>query len=353
LIATLGPVEIVVINPGNVASNKAALVINGCPAIDSLVPPEAIAGGPDFILTINGSGFEVGFAGIPDVLWNGQRLTVLSSSGMPLSVRVPASLIATENCAFIRVVTFFGSSQPVKYCAVAGPSFVGPSISPAGPGDQPTLDFGITAPYSMDIDVMASLTFKSDAVAQVDDDPAIQLTCTDRTVTCAQLPPQPPAIRQIKFTIVKGKMNVPISVPIGTVAGTIAIDIVAQVNGSIADVGKVSIMIPRSPPVIRGSSLTFTPTGFEVAITGFSPERAMEKAFFQFNAPPGSNQFPDITIDVAAIFAAYYQGESSKKFGSVFTYKQAFTLEDAASAIRSVTVRLKNSLGDSNSWTTN
>jgi len=356
MIAKAGSVLIAVINPGNATSNTVLLPIASCAVIDSLDPVAAIVGGPAFTLTVNGSGF----AAESLVLWNGLPLLQrLSISATQITVAVPAGLIATAGCASITVDPGNPMSQPVSFCAIAPPSFFGPSLhGPAGPGDQPTFDFGINAPYPLEIDVTATLAFAPNAIAPVNDDPMIYLTA-DSTVTVTE--PPPPAIRQIKFKIMPGDMTVPIMVQTGTVAGNITVDVLAQVAGSSNPyVSTVVIPIRRSEPVIRRSNLTFTPTGFEVAITAFSPERAMQKALFQFNTPAGSkNQFPDFSIDVGDVFTSWYSSITTKDpqansalYGSQFTYKQAFTLKNAAAAIESVTVRLTNSSGTSAPSTT-
>ncbi len=69
------------------------------PVIDSLAPTSASAGGSDFTLTVNGSGF------VPDsaVQWNGTSRTTTFVSAIQLSAAITAADIATEGTATVTV----------------------------------------------------------------------------------------------------------------------------------------------------------------------------------------------------------------------------------------------------------
>jgi uncharacterized protein (TIGR03437 family) len=67
----------------------------GAPAIASLAPSSAIAGGPAFTLMVNGAGFLSGAA----VQWNGSPLATSYVSGNQLTAAVPASLLAAPGSA--------------------------------------------------------------------------------------------------------------------------------------------------------------------------------------------------------------------------------------------------------------
>jgi uncharacterized protein (TIGR03437 family) len=100
LIATAGAVSYEVVNPGGVASAPVLFFITALPAITSLVPSTATAGGPAFTLTVQGSAFVAG----SQVQWNGSALTTVLVSSTQLTATVPASLIASTGTATITVV---------------------------------------------------------------------------------------------------------------------------------------------------------------------------------------------------------------------------------------------------------
>jgi trimeric autotransporter adhesin len=103
-LAAAGSAQISVLNPapgGGTASPSAITIIYPAPAISSLNPTAAVAGGQSFILTVKGSGF----APSSIVQYNGapRATTYLSSSA--LSIVVSATDIATPATAQITVVT--------------------------------------------------------------------------------------------------------------------------------------------------------------------------------------------------------------------------------------------------------
>jgi uncharacterized protein (TIGR03437 family) len=68
--------------------------------ITSLLPSSAPAGGPGFVLTVNGTGFLSGAA----VRWSGSALATTFVSATQLTAQVPASLIAAAGTASITVL---------------------------------------------------------------------------------------------------------------------------------------------------------------------------------------------------------------------------------------------------------
>ncbi len=86
----------------NNASTTVQLVVKAPPvSLISLSPAYAVAGGPAFILTVNGLGFVNGNS---KVYWNGSPLTTTFVNATQLTASVPAGLIATPGTASITVV---------------------------------------------------------------------------------------------------------------------------------------------------------------------------------------------------------------------------------------------------------
>lgn len=101
-IGTAGTAEVTVMNPrpNNGPSNALAFPIRyGRPSIDSLFPNAAVKGGPDFTLTVAGSGFGSG----SQVQWNGVPRTTQFVSGAELTARIAAADISTAGSAAVAV----------------------------------------------------------------------------------------------------------------------------------------------------------------------------------------------------------------------------------------------------------
>jgi len=67
--------------------------------LTSLSPSSSAAGGPDFVLTANGSGFANGSV----ILWNGFSIPTNFASTSQLTAVVPASFIAAQGSASVAV----------------------------------------------------------------------------------------------------------------------------------------------------------------------------------------------------------------------------------------------------------
>ncbi len=108
LIAAAGSASITVVNTGGTASTATAFPITAAaPPITSLSPISALAGGPAFTLTVNGTSFPAGSI----VQWNSTALTTSFVSSAQLSASVPASLIASAGSASITVATPAGGTS--------------------------------------------------------------------------------------------------------------------------------------------------------------------------------------------------------------------------------------------------
>lgn len=78
-----------------------ALAQNPVPFVNQPLVPDATGpGGPDFTLTVNGTGFISGSV----VNWNGTALTTQFVTGSKLTATVPAANIATASTASVTVV---------------------------------------------------------------------------------------------------------------------------------------------------------------------------------------------------------------------------------------------------------
>jgi N-acetylneuraminic acid mutarotase len=102
-IRTAGTASVTVVNapPGGGTSNAITFTVNNpVPAISSISPSSATAGGPSFTLTVNGSHFVSGSV----VDWNGSARTTTFASRTRLTASISAADIATPGTASVTVV---------------------------------------------------------------------------------------------------------------------------------------------------------------------------------------------------------------------------------------------------------
>jgi uncharacterized protein (TIGR03437 family) len=126
LIAAAGSATILVVNPTGVSSNPIAIPVDDpVPAITSISPMSAIAAGPSFTLTVNGTGFLSRTA----VLWNGSALETSFVSATQLTAFVPASLIAAAGSASILPAN---AGEPSYSAATFSVQVPAPAITPDG-----------------------------------------------------------------------------------------------------------------------------------------------------------------------------------------------------------------------------
>jgi hypothetical protein len=125
LVAHTGTATITVSNTPTAVSGAATFTIGAPPpAIGTLLPNAATAGGASFTLTVDGAGFIQGAV----VLWNGSPLTTTFVQANELSAAVPASLLAVKGTAAVSVrnpdgstsnsLTFTIGGQPPSILAV-------------------------------------------------------------------------------------------------------------------------------------------------------------------------------------------------------------------------------------------
>jgi hypothetical protein len=123
-IATTGSAIVTVSNPAPVGGTSNAVTFpittgNPVPAITTLSPNQAGAGGPAFTLTVNGTGFVSGSV----VRWNGADRTTSFVSDTQLNAAIPASDIATIGTASVTVISPSpggGTSNAVMISIVSG-----------------------------------------------------------------------------------------------------------------------------------------------------------------------------------------------------------------------------------------
>ncbi|HEV8414110.1 MAG TPA: S53 family peptidase [Bryobacteraceae bacterium] len=104
------------------------------PAIAGLSPGSVIAGGGNFTLAVNGTGFDSGSA----IQWMGTPLPTTFISGTELLATISSALIAAPGSADITVVTSQGTSLPAALAIVAGlgATFSDPRVTTTPPSSR-------------------------------------------------------------------------------------------------------------------------------------------------------------------------------------------------------------------------
>jgi hypothetical protein len=133
-IASPGTAAIGVTVPNQQSPPSLQLSIVQGPVLTSLAPPTTLAGGAEFKLTANGSGFAPGAT----LLWNGAPLVTTFVNVGQLAATVPANLIAQVGQASVTVTSNNQTSNSLPFTITAGPVTI-TSISPSTvpPGGPP------------------------------------------------------------------------------------------------------------------------------------------------------------------------------------------------------------------------
>ncbi len=207
---------------------------------------------------------------------------------------------------------------------------------PAGaekPATQPTLSIALSDKYPLEITGQATLTFTPDIGA---DDPAVQFTTGGRTAS---------------FRLPVGATQAPFSLQTGTVAGTITVTSSIRAAGldiTPTPAPSTTIRIAKAAPVITSIGLTKTGSGFDLVVTGYSTPRDMTSATVGLTPTPGTQlSASQFTIPLAAVFTTWYQTASSATYGSQFSLRIPFTVQNVSNAVSSLSVSLTNSQGAS------
>jgi hypothetical protein len=117
-VATAETIEAIAAEPGfsNSTAASAVFTIQAPPAIASISPTLATAGGSAFTLTVNGTNFISGAT----VEWGTTALTTTFVSATQLTAAVPANLIATPGTINVTVTDVAGTSAAATFTINAG-----------------------------------------------------------------------------------------------------------------------------------------------------------------------------------------------------------------------------------------
>jgi len=152
LMASVGTATVQVQVGGSTTNGVPVAIVSAQPAIESIAPNVAVAGGAGFTLFVYGS--ELGADAV--VQWNGTALQTTHVSDAEVTAAVPASAIATAGSVSVTVVSGGATSNPASF-TVAGAN---PTIGRMQPAAAMA---GGTGNITLTID---GVNFGADAVVQ-------------------------------------------------------------------------------------------------------------------------------------------------------------------------------------------
>jgi hypothetical protein len=213
---------------------------------------------------------------------------------------------------------------------------------------QPTVGLSLNANYPLALTGTLNLNFTSDVFAN---DPTVQFSSGSRSIPFTI----PTNTRQAIFP----NNATQVRVQTGTVAGTIILSpTFATTAGSIdltpTTPAVLSLTIPQSAPRLLAVSVSSKTTNtFTLLVTGYATGRSITQMDFQFSPLAGENVgTTKLSLPVEPSFVAWYQGQSSAAFGSLFTATVPFTLQgdiknvtSVVDTIQTVSVTLTNRMG--------
>ena len=214
------------------------------------------------------------------------------------------------------------------------------------PLQQATLGISLASPYPADITGTVSLSFKPSGSNGVDD-PSVQFSSGGRSATFTI----PANATQATFG------GSQLAIQAGSVMGTVSLAIVSlQSAGSSLSVPTgppQTSTISAAPPVISNLSLVHVQNGIQLQLVGVSDTRDLTRATVTFQPAPGSAlQTGQLTVALADVATAWFQGSGSAAFGGQFALTLPFTFQGDVS-LSSVSIVLTNSSGDSSSASAN
>jgi hypothetical protein len=134
----------------------------------------------------------------------------------------------------------------------------------------------------------------------------------------------------------------------GTVAGILRVT--ATIAGGPSGILLGTAVVRAVPPQLSNVVTTSITNGFEVQVTGYSPDRRIISADFGFDIRTAEGiQKVTLTRNVDTDFSNWYRSPNSTVFGSSFVYSQTFFVEGDKSAIEAVSVTLTNAQGATSS----
>lgn len=207
--------------------------------------------------------------------------------------------------------------------------------------DTPAASLKFDRVYPYDVNGKLTIGFVSDVFA---DDPAVLFASGARTVDFRIPANSTDAVFSSGATSIKFQT--------GTTAGSITLSATFSVSGldlSPAGGASRSMTVDRTPPAITTIAIgTRTTSSVELLVSGYAPTRSLTNLTFDLTPATGVNlATTKLTANVDNAFTAWYQGATSRLYGTQFTFSVRFDISGNGSAIGAVQVTAANALGSS------
>jgi len=198
------------------------------------------------------------------------------------------------------------------------------------------LSIALSSPYSVEISGTVSVAFTSNASVP-SDDPSVQFSTGTRTMDFV-----------IPANSTTGTFKSRAVLLAGTVTGVVRV--MASISNGPSDVLLRTAVIRAAPPQVTNVMMSRSSGGFQVQVTGYSPDRRVLSAQFTFDVrTPDGIQKVTLTRNVDDDFGNWYRSQTSTAFGSSFVYTQSFSIQGDMNAIQAVSVTLTNGQGTTSS----
>ena len=211
---------------------------------------------------------------------------------------------------------------------------------------QPTVSVVLSQTYPYDLTGVLTMSFTADSLV---DDTSIQYAAGGRTIafripantTTAVFGTQESGSTQALFQV-------------GTISGkllftaTFAVASVDLTSGGSTAPTKTSTIAAVAPVISSLKPGIRTTTSIEILVSGYSNTRELSQMVFVFTGTPSGNiTAGTLNANVQSAFDGWYQGTSSKTFGSQFTASVVFNISGDPTTLQSVAVTATNSKGTS------
>jgi predicted outer membrane repeat protein len=321
------------------ATAQVTITVGYTPLSISVAAPTSVALSTNpTTVAITGSGFTS--TTVAEL--NGTALPTTVSSATALTASLAPSFLGAVGTYHLTVYDSVSklTSNALTFTVTAPAADLTVSV-PSQPtsADQPVIGLVLNTAYPSALAGAMTLSFTPSSSNGVDD-PAVQFATGGRTFS---------------FTVPAGSTTTPqVALQTGTVAGTINVTLSLTADGvdvTPTGVSPITLVIAPGAPVV--TSVTFTNNGtgqLTVVVNGFSNTRDMSGADFVFTGT-GASALGSSTASVTttSLFTPWYASATSDAYGSEFTYTQNFQLSQPDSGITGVSVTLTNSIGTSES----
>jgi hypothetical protein len=215
------------------------------------------------------------------------------------------------------------------------------------PASQPRVNVSLASGFPAPITGTLSVAFETNAAVPADD-PALLFTNGSRSV---------------QFTIpansTQPQLPNGLAIQSGTVAGTVRLSVRLRSGDQdiTPDPAPIQVStIRRAAPMIRTVTARRDTQASQIVvdIVGFATSREVAQGTFRFTPAPGvSLQTTELTVQLADAGKRWYESDDGKRFGSLFTLSQRFTVQGNLNDIANVTVTLSNAEGSSQAVSVN